>query len=108
MIVYHIQLPKKQDAEAFVKFMSEEYFPAVHKGATRVGQVTDLRLLQRENAIEGEDVDHEFFWHVGWSGQPTGNAHVDDAEVARKFEAFHAEVKRIGPFREVASGARAT
>jgi len=44
MIIYQIKLPNKQDAEAFVKFMDEEYFPAVHKGPTRVGQVTDLVL----------------------------------------------------------------
>ena len=48
MIIYQIRLPKKQDAEASVKFMHEEYFPAVHKGATRVGKVTDLVLLQAE------------------------------------------------------------
>jgi hypothetical protein len=48
MIIYQIRLPKKQDAEAFVKFMHEEYFPAVHKGATRVGKVTDLVLVQAE------------------------------------------------------------
>jgi hypothetical protein len=31
MIIYQIRLPKKKDAEAFVKFMRKEYFPAVHK-----------------------------------------------------------------------------
>ena len=31
MIIYQIRLPKKQDAEAFVKFMREEYFPAVQR-----------------------------------------------------------------------------
>jgi len=49
VIIYQIRLPKRQDAEAFVKFMREEYFPAVHKGATRVGKVTDLVLLQPES-----------------------------------------------------------
>jgi hypothetical protein len=48
MITYQIRLPKKQDAEALVKFMHEEYFPAVHKGPTRVGKVTHLVLLQAE------------------------------------------------------------
>ena len=76
MIIYQIKLPKTQDAEAFVTFMNKEYFPAVHKGPSRVGQVIDLRLLQRENELEGDDVGNEFAWHVGWSGQPTGEVHV--------------------------------
>jgi len=48
MIIYQIKLPKKQDAEAFVTFMRDEYFPAVEKGPTRVGQVTDLVLMQEQ------------------------------------------------------------
>jgi hypothetical protein len=59
MIIYQIRLPRKQDAEAFVKFMREEYFPAVHKGATRVGKVTDLVLLQAEPG--GRTTGCEFF-----------------------------------------------
>jgi hypothetical protein len=101
MIIYQIRLPKKEDAEAFVKFMHEEYFPAVHKGATRVGQVTDLVLLQAEH--EGRTTGCEFFWHVGWSGQPSGKPQVDDGEVARKLESFKARIKRIGSYREVAA-----
>ena len=65
-------------------FMREEYFPAVHKGLTRVGQVTDLRLLERENEFEGDNLEHDFFWHVGWSGQPTGEVAIDDEAVVRK------------------------
>ncbi len=104
MIIYQIKLPKKQNVEAFVKFMQEEYFPSVGKvGPTRVGRVFDLRLLERENETEGDNVQNEFFWHVGWSGQPTGNVHSDDEEVARKFGAFKADVKRIGSYREVAA-----
>lgn len=103
MIIYQIKLPKKQDVEKFAKFMRDEYFPAVHKGATRIGQVTDLTLLERENETEGDDVEHEFFWHVGWSGLRSGNARVDDKEIARKFDSFKAEVKRIGSHREVAA-----
>jgi hypothetical protein len=102
MIIYQINLPKQQNTEAFVKFMREEYFPAVHKGQTRIGQVTDLVLLERQNAFQGDDVRHEFYWHVGWSGFPDGNAHVDDQEVTRKLETFKAEVKRIGSYEEVA------
>lgn len=107
MIIYQIKLPKKQDAEAFVKFMQDEYFPSVLKvGPTRVGQATDLMLLQRENKIEGDEVDHEFFWHVDWSGQPTGQAHPDDDEVSRKFQSFNAQLKYLGSYEKVAARGR--
>ena len=66
MITYQIRLPKRQDAEAFVKFMREEDPSAVHKGPTRVGKVTDLVLLQAEAV--GRTTGCEFFWHIGWSG----------------------------------------
>jgi hypothetical protein len=101
MIIYQIRLPKKQDAEAFVKFMHEEYFPAVHKGPTRVGQVTDLVLQQAEP--EGRTTGCEFFWRGGWSGQPTDKLHVDDEKVAGKLEAFKARIKRLGFYSEVAA-----
>ena len=49
MIIYQITLTKKEDAKAFVKFIREEYFPAILKiGQTRVGQVTDLVPLERQ------------------------------------------------------------
>ena len=102
MIIYQITLPKKKSTKAFVKFMREEYFPAVHKGPTRVGQVTDLVLLERQNAFTGDDVGNEFYWHVGWDGLPDGNAHVDDEKIAHKLAAFKAEIKRIGSYEEVA------
>ena len=101
MIIYQIKLPKKQDAEALVKFMREEYFPAVHKGATRVGKVTDLVLLQAEP--EGRTKGCEFFWHVGWSGLATGGDRLDDETVARKLESFKARIKRLGFYSEVAA-----
>lgn len=101
MIIYQISLPKKQDAEAFVKFMCEEYFPAVHKGPTRTGQVTGLVLLQEEpeHATEG----CEFFWHVGWSGLSMGGAGVDDEAVTLKLESFKARIKRIGSYEQKAA-----
>lgn len=102
MIIYQITIPKKENIEVFVKFMNEEYSPAVHKGQTRVGQVTYLILLERENEFEGDNVRNEFLWHVGWSGQPTGEVHIDDPEKVRRFEAFKAEVKRLGSYEEVA------
>ena len=102
MIIYQINLPKNQNTEAFVKFMHEEYFPAVHKGQTRSGQVTDLVLMERQNAFKGDDVTNEFLWHIGWSGLPSGDAQVDDESVLRKFAAFKPKVKRVGSF-EVAA-----
>src|SRR6267143_5852255 len=105
MIIYQITLPQKEDPKAFVKFMREKYFPAILKiGQTRVGLVTGLVLLQRENEFEGDNFGHEFFWHVGWDGLPPGNFqfnNVRDEEVARKFETFKADVKRIGFYGEV-------
>ena len=94
MIIYQIRLPKKQDAEAFVKFMHEEYFPAVHKGPTRVGKVTDLVLLQAEPG--GRTTGCEFFWHVGWDGLPSGEARVDDETVAHKLDNIRMR-KRFAP-----------
>jgi hypothetical protein len=99
MIIYQIRLPKKKDAEAFAGFMRDEYLPAVHKGATRVGQVTDLVLLQGQEAT----TTHEFLWHVGWSGLSSGDARIDDNDVQRKFNAFGARIKRLGVFGEVAA-----
>jgi hypothetical protein len=101
MLIYQIKLPKKQDAEAFVKFMNEEYFPAVRKGPTRVGQVIDLTLLQVEP--EGRTTGCEFFWHVGWNGLAMGEARLDNQAVARKFESFKPRVKRLGSYVEVAA-----
>jgi hypothetical protein len=51
---------------------------------------------QRENEIEGDNVESEFLWHVGWSGLPNGTIRGDNEEVARKFEAFQAKLTRMG------------
>jgi hypothetical protein len=101
VITYQIRLPKRQDAEAFVKFMREEYFPAVHKGPTRVGKVTDLVLLQAEAV--GRTTGCEFFWHIGWSGLAAGDVRLDDETVAGKLESFKASIKRLGFYSEVAA-----
>jgi hypothetical protein len=99
MIIYKITLAKKQDPEAFANFMREEYFPAVHKGPTRVGQVTALQLLQAEKGDRG----NEFFWLVGWSGLSSGEPRVDDEKVLSKFKSFGARTRRIGSYAEVAA-----
>jgi hypothetical protein len=101
VIIYQIRLPKKQDAETFVKFMQEEYLPAVHKEATRVGKVTDLVLLQPE--LQGRTTGCQFFLHVGWSGLATGDVRLDDETVAGKLESFKARIKRLGFYSDVAA-----
>jgi hypothetical protein len=84
-----------------VKFIHEEYFPAVHKGATRIGQVIDLVLLQGEP--EGRTKGCEFFWHVGWSGLAMGDVRLDDETVASKLGSFKPRIKRLGFYSEVAA-----
>lgn len=101
MIIYQISLPRKQDADAFVAFMREEYFPAIHKGQTRVGEVTDLVLMQEEP--ESDTKGCAFFLHVGWNGLAMGNARVDEGAVSHKLESFKAQIKRIGSYTEVAA-----
>ena len=103
MIIYQIRLPKQQDAKAFVTFMREEYFPAVHKGPLRAGQVTALMLLERQNEVEGDDVGNEFVWHVGWEGPGMVKVDIDDGAVARKFDSFTASLTYIGSYVEVAT-----
>jgi len=96
MLIYKIKLAKETDPQAFVAFMDKHYIPAVHKGATRIGQVTDLVLLQGS-------ATNEFFWHVGWSGLSSGGARVDDAEVQSKFDSLVAKLQSLGSYQEVAA-----
>ena len=97
--IYRITLPEDQDAEAFVTFVREQYFPAVDKSPTRVGAITDLVLLQR---LEDDPEEaHEFLWHVGWSGLPGGREpSVNDEEVSRRYESFGASVEYLGYYLE--------
>jgi hypothetical protein len=92
---------KTQDAEVFVKFMHDEYFPSVHNGPTRVGQVSDLALLQEEP--EGKTPGCSFFLHVAWSGLRSGGIRIDDEAVPKKFESFKARIKRLGAYAEAAA-----
>ena len=93
MFMIRIKLPRKQDADAFVAFMKEEYFPAVRKDALRTGRVTSLLLLQGNTT---ETVD-EFFMHA-----TEAKPRVDDENVRRKFDSFEAKVDELGTFVEVA------
>ena len=98
MYFYLINLPHSADAEKFAGFMRDEYFPAIHKGATRIGKIESMALLQ------GEVKDHEFVWQVDWGGLPLlGRPLVDDQDAVRKFEAFKPVVRELGAFKEAAT-----
>ena len=105
MIIYQIKLPATQDATAFADFMRNDYFPSVHKGATRVGKVLSLSLLQGETDTGSNS--HEFLWMVGWSGLSSGEARIDDDAIQKKFKSFKPRVKRLGSYNEIANWAEA-
>lgn len=93
--IYQITIPERMISENFVAFLQDEYFPAIHKGPTRVGQVTGLALWQSGNT---------FFMHVGFSGLFDAQfwPRVDDAEIQRRFdEASGARVERLGVYEKV-------
>jgi hypothetical protein len=97
-IIYQISLSAVQDPDAFEIFMRDRYFPAVHKGPTRTGQVTDLALWRE--VAETNERTHAFLVHVGFDGLPIGQIRVDDDEVQAAFDAFGATLTRIGAFDE--------
>ncbi len=104
MLIYHLQLPAHQDPKAFVKFMQAEYFPAIYKGLSRIGQVKGLVLLQGNTT----SITHEFFWHV--EGQMVGDPRVENEAVQRKFESFNAQLELVGNYVQAVtwrSGAQA-
>lgn len=98
MIIYQLTLPKTKNADEFVRFMKDEYIPAVHKGATRIGKVTGLSLLR-----SNEEGTHNFLWQVGWSGLDGHPLRIDDEKAEKKFAGFGAKLKRLGDFEEVAA-----
>lgn len=60
--LYNIILPKERTDYEFEKFMTEVIFPAVHMGSTRLGQITEMRLLK--------DIppNGKYIWAIYWSG----------------------------------------
>ena len=104
VLSYQIRIPKEQDAEAFVTFMREEYLPAIYKGQRRLGRVTALLLLRRQNEFAGDDMYSEFLWHESWETLDSPHPFLGvDEEVTRKFESFKADVQYIGSYEEVAA-----
>jgi hypothetical protein len=100
-IIHQLTLPEDQDAEAFVAFMQDEYFPAVHKGPTRWGQVMGLALLRGVSATH--ERTRSFLLLVNFDGLATGDIRIDDAEVQGKFEGFGVRIDRLGAYDEVAA-----
>jgi hypothetical protein len=99
-IIYQITIPERMIGETFIEFMRDEYFPALHKGPTRVGKVTHLSLLR---VSEGQ-LSNTFFMHVDYDGLASGAPVVDNEEVQRKFDSLYgAHVKRLGAHTEVAA-----
>lgn len=95
MLIYKIQLPKETDVKAFVKFMREEYIPAVDKEVTRLGKVSDLVLLKGNTT----DITDQFFWHVdGVLSDPRVGE-----EAQSKFKSFGARLEFFGYYTEVAA-----
>jgi len=101
-IIDRITIPERMHPDtidAFVEFMRDEYFPAVRKGPTRVGQVTGLKLLR--GVSETHEPTNTFFMHVTFDGLAQGRAIVDE-EIQRKFDSFGTRVERLGAYEKVA------
>lgn len=83
--IYTIKLSKRVKEEDFEKFMIEKVFPSIPKGATRLGQVTGLTLLKRDNTGH----TNEYYWMVygAINGGPA-NEQVD------RIKAFGGRVSR--------------
>lgn len=104
MLIYKIKLPKKHDADAFVHFMNNEYFPAVALAPTRLGGVDVMVLYQGDTT----DKTHDFFWHLGDSLISGFHPRVNDEKVNKKFLAFEAHLEEVGMYVEVAAWHRKT
>jgi hypothetical protein len=99
LYIDQVTLPTREDVDAFETFMRYDYLPAVHKGPTRIGQVTYLAVIRAENEEDG------FFLHIGWDGMDMSDKipRIDDENVQRRFESFGAAVTRVGHYTNVAT-----
>jgi hypothetical protein len=101
-LIHQITFPERMGptVDQFVEFMRDEYFPAVFKGPTRVGEVTGLALLRGVSGTH--ERTNTFLMDVSFDGLATGDASVDE-EMQRKFESFPgAHVERLGAYEKVA------
>ena len=95
-IVYLIALAAEQDVEAFDAFMRDRYLPAVHKGPTRVGQVTGLTLWR--GVSDTHEGTRQFLLHMDFAGLSIGRLRIDDDAVQSDFDSFEPAVDRLGAF----------
>ncbi len=103
MVVLELKLPKSKDPEVFAAFMRDEYLAAVHKGPTRLGQVSSVSLSQRRNLHAGDDFERTFFMLVGWEGVELDTLpRVDGDDVKGKLDGFMLDVKTLGEFSDIA------
>jgi hypothetical protein len=93
MNIYSIKIPGQQNPDEFETFLREEYLPAIHKQATRKGQVTGFALL-RSNSEETE-----FLWLV--SDLIEGTPQMNDDSVNRKFDSLGATIDVLGRYLTV-------
>jgi hypothetical protein len=102
LYIDQIKLPLCENRDAFETFMRSDYLPAVHKGPTRIGQVTYLAVVRAETEEDG------FFLHIGWMGMDVSDKipRIDDENVQRRFESFGAAVSRVGHYTNVATWQR--
>ncbi len=94
MIIVRMTLPPGTDAEAFIAFMAEDYFPAIPKGVSRTGQVTRLRLLQGDTT--GAE-NHFFLVAEGVLALAKPGE-----EISARLGAFGAKLDDLGAFAQVA------
>lgn len=100
-ILFQATLPEDQDGDAFEAFLRDRYLPAVHRGPTRVGQVTGLTLWR---GVAGTHAPTSTFILVmRYAGMVDGRLRVDDDSVASELDAFGAPLERLGAFTESSS-----
>jgi hypothetical protein len=96
--LYMIKLNKGVERKNFIKFMVEEVFADIPKGATRAGRVTSLELWRGTNtSLEGfPDTGNqdEFLWIVEGFVSGVGERTLE------KIAQYGAKVKDLGNFGE--------
>ena len=98
-IVFRITLPEQVDPDVFETFMTGRFFPAVHRGPTRIGLVTGLNLWRR--AANSEQPSRVFLMEYGFNGVLSDRLpRVDDEAVLTEFEAYSSYFEPLGPFTD--------
>jgi hypothetical protein len=97
LILYRITIPKTLDEQQFIEFIREKYFPAVHRGPTRVGQIMGVRML---HPAADTDSENSLYLLVDFDGLAIGQIRVDDESVVEEMEKLGAVLTRLGAFDE--------